>query len=54
MRRTLDYLDKTSSSPTFLLQLKQDGDINDDDIDDNILNLNNNNNNNNNTSTTSS
>ncbi|CAF2938413.1 unnamed protein product [Rotaria sp. Silwood2] len=50
MRRTLDYLDMTPSSSTFLLQLQQSEDDNDDDIDDNLLNINNNNNISNNSS----
>lgn len=47
MRRTLDYLDMTPSSSSFLLQLQQSEDDYDDDDDDDIdelLNINNNNN----------
>ena len=43
MRRTLDYLDMTPSSSSFLHQLPQSDDDNDDD--DDLLNVNNNNNN---------
>ncbi len=43
MRRTLDYLDMTPSSSSFLLQLQQSEEDNDDD-DDVLLNTNNNNN----------
>ncbi|UJR10380.1 hypothetical protein I4U23_014585 [Adineta vaga] len=47
MRRTLDYLDMTPSSSSFLLQLQQsedDYDDDDDDFDEELLNTNNNNN----------
>ena len=44
MRRTLDYLDMTPSSSSFLHQLPQSEEDDDDDADD-ILNMNNNNNN---------